>query len=134
MKTIKILFLAFVAMLAVSCDKNESNGTSGVEKDYYYNLYTETQNLDQSNFDAFDPLWDVNDAGEPVVWMRMIHSTREDADRQAVEAFNEMLSQINDAEACQGLHGDDYMLAIMQRVEGGPHDLASKKWTSNGVE
>lgn len=126
-KTLMATLVALGIGFAVGCTK-ESEQT-GPKKDYYYNLYTDSQNLNGSDFSEFDPLWD----GDGVL-MFSINDTRENADKQAVERFDEILGQIDDTKACAGLHGDDYMKAIMQRVEGGPHDLKSKTWTANGVQ
>lgn len=120
------VLLSGMAMMA-GCEK-ESNPISP-RGTYYYNLYTETQDFNRSNFDAFAPLWDENGT-----IMFSITDTRDKADKQAVAKFNDILSQIDDERACEGLHGDDYVKAIMQRVEGRPHDLKSKTWTANGVE
>ena len=44
-----------------------------------------------------------------------------------------MIDLIDDAAACAGLKGDDYVSAKMQRVEGGPNDLVGKSWRSTGT-
>lgn len=131
---IKFMAIVLVAMgmgLTAGCERTENEGRFG--RDYYYNLYTDYQNYNNSSFNDFQPLWDVNDQGDEVVWMRTFHGTREACDQMAVEAFEQILSQIDDQSACANLHGDDYMTAIMQRVEGGPHDLKDKTWTADGV-
>lgn len=128
MKKLMMAALIAVTTLAMgSCTKDDNSGSND-KKDYYYNLYTDSQNLNGSSFDAFEPLWDGD-----VNVMYHIVDTREEADKEALRRFDEILAQINDEVACAGLKGDDYMTAIMQRVEGGPHDLKSKTWTANGI-
>lgn len=133
---IQLLSLAFAALILVmtsGCERIDIAGTDGPEKDYYYNLYTEYQNCNASTFDGFAPLWDVNEQGDEVVWTRTYHGTRQACDQLAVEAFDQILALIDDNAVCSNLHEDDYMTATMQRVEGGPHDLKTKTWTSQGV-
>ena len=128
----KMMMTAVVVLgmgMAAGCEKESATGdNAGGKKDYYYNLYTDSQNLNGSVFDEFQPLWD----GDMTI-MYQIYDTREEADKEALRRFDEILAQIDDSKACAGLNGDDYMTATMQRVEGGPHDLKSKTWTANGT-
>lgn len=119
--------LAATTMVMGGCTKDDS-GSNSSKKDYYYNLYTDYQNFNGSNFDEFEPLWEADGN-----IMYQINDTREEADKEALRRFDEILARIDDSKACAGLNGDDYLTAIMQRVEGGPHDLKSKTWTANGI-
>lgn len=142
-KPFSLLMIALAAVAFTACEKEEekfaqagqqTGNNQGSEKNYYYNLYTEYENLNASNMDIFDALCDVNDQGDLITWMATYRGTREACDNKAIAAFDSILSLIDDQKACAGLHGTDYMKAIMQRVEGGPHDLKKKVWKSTGTE
>lgn len=126
-KMMMAVAVALVTCMTVGCEDEPNMGSD--KNNYCYSLYTEYQNFNASNLDEFAPLWE-----DDCTIMFSINDTRDEADKKAVERFNQILSQIDDDKACAGLHGDDYMKAIMQRVEGRPHDLKSKTWTANGVE
>ncbi|MCQ2299061.1 MAG: hypothetical protein MJZ81_02940 [Bacteroidales bacterium] len=131
-KKLLSIILAFVSLaMLTACDPDEILDQKGT---FYYNLYTSSQNCNGSDFEAFDVLYDLNSDGDEVNWMFSLSGmTREEADAKALEMFADRLELIDDAAACSGLNGDDYLSAIMQRVEGHPHDLLGKRWTASGT-
>ncbi|MBQ0057026.1 MAG: hypothetical protein KBT20_05145 [Bacteroidales bacterium] len=129
-----IVLMASAAVFTSCGDDSDDDKVLTDPIQCHYNLYTEVVNFYQSDFDAFTPLWELNADGDYVTRIIIIEGASEkECNAEAIKQFDAILSKIDDAKACAGLHGEDYMKAILQPFTNFDSSLKTKIWTSQGA-
>lgn len=133
----KLLFplFAIVALTFASCSSDDDKEPVGT---HFYTIDPEDNSLgkaDMSHMEKFFPDEQEIDFST--------EGTKDEADQKAIERYNEILSQIDNAAVCNAFpsYYDEgharylYYEVHLIRKEGGRTDtLKSRYWTINGVE
>lgn len=131
----KLLFplFALAALTFASCSSDDESEPSGT---HFYTIAGDDKSWGKADMNY------VADFFPDDLRMFSIEGTKAEADQKAIERYNDILSQIDNAAVCnafpsyydEGMKEYLYYAAYLMRTEGRPDTLKSRYWTINGVQ